>query len=140
MTEEEAAKLPNDTWHIHGEEGYLGALYVFHELHCLVSFASFVGFQITHVVPQDMIRQKLYESHYNFTFDDSIIRYCLSGLRQSVICSADTSVIVWQWSDTYNQVVERSDILHSCKNFTKIQEWVRSRYVDVNSLNFTSYH
>ena len=74
------------------------------------------------------------------TFDDSIIRYCLSGLRQSVMCSADTSVIVWQWSDAYNKVVERSDILHSCKNFTEIQEWVRSRYVDVSSLNFTSYH
>ena len=40
LTKEEAAKLPNNTWPIHGaskEEGYLGALYVFHELHCLVS-------------------------------------------------------------------------------------------------------
>ena len=40
LTKEEATKLPNNTWRIHGaskEEGYLGALYVFHELHCLVS-------------------------------------------------------------------------------------------------------
>ena len=94
---------------------------------------------ITHI-PQDLIRQTLYGSHYNITFDDSTIRYCLSGLRQSVMCSADTSVLVWQWSDAYNQVMERSDILHSCKNFTKIQEWVRSRYVDIDSLDFTSYH
>jgi len=126
LTKEEAVKLPNNTWPIHGaskEEGYLGALYVFHELHCL-----------------DLIRQSLYGSHYNITFNDSIIRYCLSGLRQSVMCSADTSVIVWQWSDAHNKAMERTDILHSCKNFTKIQEWVRSRYVDVNGLNLTSYH
>ena len=111
---------------------------MFHELHCLVSLHTSVEF-LTHV-SQDLIRQRLYGSHYNMTFDDSTIHYCLSGLRQSVMCSADTSVIVWQWSDAYNQVVERPDILHSCKNFTQIQEWVRSRYVDVNGLNFTSYH
>jgi len=126
LTKEEAAKLPNNTWPIHEaskEEGYLGALYVFHDLHCL-----------------DLIRQTLYGSHYNITFDDSTIRYCLSGLRQSVMCSADTSVIVWQWSDAYNRAMERTDIPHSCKDFTKIQEWVRKRYVDVNGLDLTSYH
>ena len=53
LTKEEAAKLPNTTWPIHGlgaskEEGYLGALYVFHELHCLVSLHLSRGF-ITHV-------------------------------------------------------------------------------------------
>jgi hypothetical protein len=94
---------------------------------------------ITHVL-QDLIRQTLYGSHYNITFDDSTIRYCLSGLRQSVMCSADTSVIVWQWSDAYNRAMERTDIPHSCKDFTKIQEWVRNRYVDVNGLDLTSYH
>jgi len=122
LTKEEATKLPNNTWPIHGaSEGYLGALYVFHELHCL-----------------DIIRQTLYASHYNITFDDSIIRYCLSGLRQSVMCSADTSVVVWKWSDAYHQAVERTDILHSCKNFTKIQDWVNSRSVNMESLDLTS--
>ena len=54
------------------------------------------------------------------------------------MCSADTSVVVWQWSDAYNQVIERTDVLHSCKNFTKIQDWVRSRAVNIVGLNLTS--
>ncbi|KAF8808533.1 hypothetical protein BYT27DRAFT_6548441 [Phlegmacium glaucopus] len=122
LTKKEAAKLPNNTLPIPGEsDGYIGALYVFHQLHCL-----------------DVIRQTLYASHYNNTFDDSVIRYCLSGLRQSFMCSADTSVIVWQWSDVQQQAVERTDVPHSCRDFTRIQDWVRSRYVNLESLNFTS--
>ena len=111
---------------------------MFHELHCLVSL-HLEDIFITHVA-QDIIRQRLYASHYNTTYDDSLIGYCLSGLRQSVMCSADTSVVVWQWSDAYDQAMERTDILHSCKNFTKIQDWVSSRFVDVTALDLTSHH
>jgi len=79
----------------------------------------------------------VYASHYNNTFDDYVIRYCLSGLRQSLMCSADTSVIVWQWSDVHHRVVERTDVPHSCRNFTKIQDWVQSRSVNPETLELT---
>ena len=53
----------------------------------------------------DALRQSLpYHIQYTTT-RYQLARYCPSGLRQSLICSADTSlIIVWQWSDAYNQV------------------------------------
>ena len=56
------------------------------------------------------------------------------------MCAADTSVVVWQWSDAHERAMERTDILHSCKNFTKIQDWVSSRSVNMEGLDLTSHH
>ena len=45
ISRSEAVLLPNKTYPIHGEPGYyLGALDVFHQLHCLVSKWSFPQF------------------------------------------------------------------------------------------------
>ncbi|KAK0476495.1 hypothetical protein IW261DRAFT_1367875 [Armillaria novae-zelandiae] len=108
----QAALLPNKTYPIYGEDGYyLAGLDVFHQLHCL------------HV-----IRHALYKDH----FDDphanpEHVSHCVDAIRQSLMCSADISVNVWQWRHELSAVVGYSSQVHSCRNFDKLRDWARER-------------
>jgi hypothetical protein len=42
-------------------------------------------------------------------------------------CSADISVIIWQWKKKINPVVGHSAIAHSWRNFDKIKQWALER-------------
>ncbi|KAJ7019876.1 hypothetical protein C8F04DRAFT_1275782 [Mycena alexandri] len=105
----EAAKMTNTTWPILNEDGnYVIALDVFHQLHCL-----------------DMIRQQLHPGH-NYTVVSKIhLRHCIGAIRQALMCYADTSPVVWQWSSRYKEAEQRDDILHTCRDFDRLQSWAK---------------
>ncbi|KAF8157320.1 hypothetical protein K438DRAFT_1732313 [Mycena galopus ATCC 62051] len=105
----EAVKMTNSTWPVLHEEGnYVIALEVFHQLHCL-----------------DMLRQNLHPGH-NYTVRSKVhLRHCIGAIRQALMCSADISPIVWQWSAKYKQAEQRDDILHTCRDFDRIQTWAK---------------
>ncbi|KAJ6574645.1 hypothetical protein B0H19DRAFT_1125057 [Mycena capillaripes] len=112
----QAIRLPNKTYPILGDKPttYMLALDVFHELHCL-----------------DEIRKAMYPDYYARTsegINTNHMKHCLSSLRQSIMCTADISTIVWQWSEKSQAAKERSDILHTCRDFTKIQDWGREHF------------
>ncbi|KAF7340040.1 hypothetical protein MVEN_01922000 [Mycena venus] len=112
----QAVRLTNKTYPILGDKPatYMLALDVFHELHCL-----------------DEIRKAMYPEHYPHTtegINTNHMRHCLSSLRQSIMCTADISTIVWQWSEKSKAAKERSDILHTCRDFGKIQEWGKKHF------------
>ncbi|PPR03482.1 hypothetical protein CVT26_007888 [Gymnopilus dilepis] len=111
----EAILLPNKTYPIKDEPGYyLGGLDVFHQLHCL-----------------NNVRRALHRDRYadDTDLDDEHVSHCIDTIRQSLMCNADTSVNVWQWSNEVSAVVGYSTQAHSCKNFDKLREWARSRRV-----------
>ncbi|KAF8983073.1 hypothetical protein BDQ17DRAFT_1261724, partial [Cyathus striatus] len=124
ISKSDAARLPNKTWPIltDSDRHYVSGFDVFHQLHCL-----------------DYIRKATHESHYNLTNKDTTVQYCISALRQSIMCTADLSAIVFQWSESRKRVIERADIVHSCRNFTKIYEWTIQNHFDMASLNLTAY-
>ncbi|KDR68097.1 hypothetical protein GALMADRAFT_78990, partial [Galerina marginata CBS 339.88] len=102
----EAVHLPNKTYPIHDEPGYyLGLLDVFHQLHCLASLRRGLTFW-------------RHEEH---------VSHCVDTIRQSLMCSADISVNVWQWSAELSAVVGYSTQAHTCRNFEKLRDWARSR-------------
>ncbi|KAJ7293769.1 hypothetical protein C8J57DRAFT_37175 [Mycena rebaudengoi] len=110
----QAIHLPNKTYPILGDEPatYMLALSVFHELHCL-----------------DELRKAMYPDYYTDTTQGtSHMLHCLSSLRQSIMCSADVSAIVWQWSEKSQAAKERSDIVHSCRDFNKIYDWSKQHF------------
>ncbi|KAJ6626875.1 hypothetical protein B0H10DRAFT_1780690 [Mycena sp. CBHHK59/15] len=115
----QAIRLANKTYPILGDQPttYMLALDVFHELHCL-----------------DEVRKAMYPEYYPHTSEGmsllnfSHMRHCLSSLRQSIMCASDISTIVWQWSEKSQAAKERSDILHTCRDFTKVQEWGRQHF------------
>ncbi|KAK7029391.1 hypothetical protein VNI00_014645 [Paramarasmius palmivorus] len=117
ITKNQAARLPNKTQPIPGdEEYYIAELDVFHNLHCL-----------------NMVRKALDPAYYpewNTTANEKSaqhVSHCIDWIRQSIMCHADTSVIVWQWEDWINSSIVKGDIAHTCRNFEKIQDWAKER-------------
>uniref|UniRef100_A0A0W0G7V4 Tat pathway signal sequence n=1 Tax=Moniliophthora roreri TaxID=221103 RepID=A0A0W0G7V4_MONRR len=105
---ESAVLLPNETIHVPGDKShYLVGLDVFHQLHCL-----------------NRIRKALYPVYYPpDEREDAETRarhlsHCVNSIRQSIQCSSDISAIVFE-EDTRPLF----EIVHSCRNFTKIREW-----------------
>ncbi|KAJ7445295.1 hypothetical protein FB451DRAFT_975033, partial [Mycena latifolia] len=44
-------------------------------------------------------------------------------VRQSIMCSGDTNMIVWQWEDASNTTIHKTNVAHTCRNFDKLQDW-----------------
>ncbi|KAF7329963.1 FAD/NAD(P)-binding domain-containing protein [Mycena kentingensis (nom. inval.)] len=108
----EAVKMTNKTWPVLDEPGnYVIALEVFHQLHCL-----------------DMIRQELRLAAGNYTrMSRAHLRHCIGAIRQALMCYADTTPIVWQWSPEFNEAIQRDDLVHTCRDFDEIQQWAKQR-------------
>ncbi|KAJ7057152.1 hypothetical protein C8F01DRAFT_1257073 [Mycena amicta] len=108
----EVEKMTNKTWPVVGEPGnYVIALEVFHQLHCL-----------------DMIRQRLHPGGGNYTaISEKHMRHCIGAIRQALMCSADITPIVWQWSTHFKEAIQRDDLVHTCRDFDSIQSWAQQR-------------
>jgi len=127
IPKEQARLLPNKTLAIPGDEDhYAVALSVFHQIHCL-----------------NTVRKGLWQEHYTDPVAGTIagipeeewpahLTHCVDGIRQSLICSADISLIVWKWIESENQVMPRNDVVHSCRNFDKIAEWAKSHMWEID--------
>lgn len=57
------------------------------------------------------------------------IDHCVDAIRQSLMCSADISVLTWTWNENKRQNMEMGTILHTCRKFDKIQMWARKHAV-----------
>ncbi|KAJ7466271.1 hypothetical protein B0H11DRAFT_1814598 [Mycena galericulata] len=104
----------NKTWPILGDsDHYLLALDAFHQLHCL-----------------DILRQRLHPGH-NYTrtgMSMNHIRHCIGAIRQGLMCAADISTVVWQWSHEFKRAEQRDDVPHVCRDYEKIQDWAKSHH------------
>ncbi|KAF7359839.1 hypothetical protein MVEN_00709300 [Mycena venus] len=122
ITKKDAARLPNKTHAIPGDDGhYIAALDVFHNLHCLNKVRMALD---PDYYPDWRISttNNWIPSQKNAT---QHVSHCLSWLRQSIMCSSDTSVIVWQWDSTLNASVFKGNVAHTCRKFDKIQAWAK---------------
>ncbi|KAJ7445863.1 hypothetical protein FB451DRAFT_1104168 [Mycena latifolia] len=123
MSRTEAIQLPNRTWPLlRKPERYIFSLDVFHQLHCL-----------------DILRQQLHPGHNYSHVPRSHIRHCIGAIRQALMCSADISTVVWQWSEELQMAEQRDDIVHVCRDFDHIRDWAGERtFEDVES-DFSVY-
>ncbi|KAJ7153294.1 hypothetical protein C8R46DRAFT_912510 [Mycena filopes] len=112
VSRSEAAQMGNKTWPILGApDHYLVALDVFHQLHCL-----------------DMVRQRLHPGHNYTRLPMGHLRHCIGAIRQALMCAADITPVVWQWSDELKIADQRDDILHVCRDYGKIQTWAKEHH------------
>jgi len=111
----EAAKMANRTSPIPGDESnYMVIPEVFHTLHCL-----------------NTIRKALHPEYYNFTgtelnrllFREKHMDHCIDTIRQTLMCSGDVTPLVWDWDPVRKMTLGRTDTLHECRDFSKLQEW-----------------
>ncbi|KAH8813790.1 hypothetical protein DL96DRAFT_1625399 [Flagelloscypha sp. PMI_526] len=96
---------------------YIGQLDIYRQLHCLDYF-------------RQSLRPNRYIHNYSNGFNKSHLLQCLKTMRESLMCSSDISVMAFQWVEPKQQVVGKSAIAHSCRNFHKIREWTRERALD----------
>ncbi|KAJ7449171.1 hypothetical protein FB451DRAFT_753621 [Mycena latifolia] len=120
ITKDEAARLPNKTHAIPGDDGhYIAELDVFHNLHCLNKVRMALD---PDYYPDWRISttNNWIPSQKNAT---EHVSHCIDWIRQSIMCNGDTSVIVWQWSPFMNASIVKGNVAHTCRKFDKLQDW-----------------
>lgn len=50
------------------------------------------------------------------------------------MCSSDSSVVTYNWSEKAKVMKPKLGNVHMCRNFTKLQDWALEHYVSVQSL------
>lgn len=55
--------------------------------------------------------------------------HCIDTIRQSLQCSADISPVLYHWDGYVGEVKGDARTVHTCRNFTKIQEWAAAHRV-----------
>ncbi|KAK3371990.1 hypothetical protein B0H63DRAFT_483492 [Podospora didyma] len=115
----EAERLPNKTTPFPGDDGYyVGALGVFHQLHCINSIRIALNKEYyTAVLPAGKFDPAM--GPYGATH----INHCVDALREAVMCAGDTSVLTWKWHATEQRALVHADVLHTCRSFEDIWEW-----------------
>ncbi|KAE9386332.1 hypothetical protein BT96DRAFT_839378, partial [Gymnopus androsaceus JB14] len=127
ISKEQAALLPNKTVPIPGdsEGSYIGALYVFHDLHCLDTIRKAVFFE--HYPAQNR-SDPIWEFHTS---------HCIDSLRQTLMCKADISTITWAWEEYRGLIVPQDDTVHQCIKFENLLEWSKERAISYDLVNRT---
>ncbi|KAJ6540132.1 hypothetical protein DFH09DRAFT_1089878 [Mycena vulgaris] len=132
ITHDEAAKLPNKTHAIPGDDGhYIAELDVFHTLHCLVRPSIHTHELEVVLIPyQNKVRMALDPDYYPdwriSTTNNWIPSQKNATEHVSIQCAGDTSVIVWQWDDFMKASIVKGNIAHTCRKFDKLQDWGRN--------------
>lgn len=59
-----------------------------------------------------------------------LLDHCIESIRLSLTCQSDTTVLPFVWDTQGNSMNANFDTLHTCRNFSKFQEWAFSRSLD----------
>ncbi|KAI0895695.1 hypothetical protein F4806DRAFT_467652 [Annulohypoxylon nitens] len=88
--------------------GYMAALDVFHQLHCL-----------------RWVRKYLHPEHYEIKEKNfgQHIDHCLENLRQYVMCNADLSINTFEWIPNFRRPWPNFQVTHECANWDSIKQW-----------------
>ncbi|KAF4582428.1 hypothetical protein EYR38_002548 [Pleurotus pulmonarius] len=168
LTTEENGHLADPTVPAFGNTSQLyGGLDVFHQLHCLVLAIPFddVCARADLFAAKDYVRKALEPERYGgvdgrrasfmnkrkATADlphvstAEHVSHCLDMIRQSLMCSADISVISWYMpipssAEHTPNPLPRFDQTRMCRDFDRLRDWARSRTPDVEGLEGVMPH
>lgn len=146
----EAAKLSEPTARVLDEPGdYFVGLDVFHQLHCLnwvrkrlrperygLEMDGFTDEQRSESFVHTG-KPPLMSGHYPLQEDvpltDTTLDHCIDSIRQSLMCSADVSPVIWHWRKSgFKQDMNNT---HVCRDFDKIKGWTKEHMLtrEINS-------
>lgn len=91
---------------------------------------------LTHSRMQNVIRKALYPDHYpsmamNTKHNIEHVNHCVDNIRQSLMCSADISTIVWQWEESIQKSIVKGNVAHTCRNYDRLRDWALERVLTV---------
>ncbi|KAL7784671.1 hypothetical protein V8C37DRAFT_395429 [Trichoderma ceciliae] len=89
---------------------------VFHQLHCL-----------------NHLRKMIYKQSYRAELEDGELleahnAHCIDSIRLSFECSADTSLITFDWIAGYPIPWPNFSTTHKCRDWDKLLDWARVEY------------
>ncbi|EJT79688.1 hypothetical protein GGTG_04772 [Gaeumannomyces tritici R3-111a-1] len=111
----EARHMDNKTLPIPNDRGrYIVQLAVFHQLHCL-----------------NILRKGIYGAVDMSNTDDLLgiehMDHCVDILRQSIMCNSDVTPTTFARKSLDSDMKLVAEVVHSCRDFTKIQQWAWNR-------------
>ena len=99
-----------------GGGGYLAALDVHHELHCL-----------------NELRKQIYRDQYpdKHSKEKQLqhANHCIDILRQVLMCHGDVSIQVYDWIDDYRWPWPNFNTAHTCRKWDAINGWAGDHFV-----------
>ncbi|KAH8651273.1 tat pathway signal sequence [Xylariales sp. PMI_506] len=116
------AKLEHDVWGL-GDNAYVAALDIFHNLHCLNS-----------------LRQVVYGKYYNLSQGDVDrddwthevhINHCVDILYQTISCSNNINMVTRHWTEGREYPFPDFSINKHCINFEKLKSWHKEASIDM---------
>ena len=65
--------------------------------------------------------------------------HCIDSIRETLMCHADVSPMPFRVNVPQNEViVPRLATTHTCRNFTKVQEWAKAHHAGAWNYNVTA--
>lgn len=58
------------------------------------------------------------------------IGHCINAIRESLMCSADVTPIVYYWDEQIQRSVPGFDAVHVCRDFEGIRKWALERKLE----------
>ncbi|KAF9497144.1 hypothetical protein BDN71DRAFT_1445169 [Pleurotus eryngii] len=148
LTEEENKHLPEPTVPSFGNMSRLyGGLDVFHQLHCLdyVRMAIEPERYGNSHSKHSSLEERRASKDLPHVSDTEHVSHCIDMIRQSLMCSADISVISWYMPEASSpehapKPLPRFDQTRMCRDFDSLRDWARSRTPDAEGLESVMPH
>jgi len=102
------------------DDGFIGTLNVYHELHCLKRLHQYM-YQETYWTDLDDMQREMNRLHNE---------HCIDYLRQSAMCHGDVGLITFEWSPT-NRIPVANATTHQCVDWNMLDSWTKERSVDM---------
>ncbi len=135
---EEAQFMPNKTAPETPDEGdgYVIVLNVFHDIHCLHNLRRAYFYFLRDEWNSTHNPYSLFESpeaalvsHGGHRLGMEHVDHCIDGLRQSLMCTGDITPNVFQHSAKTNDMRARATVVHECRSFDKLRQWLDQRAI-----------
>lgn len=122
---------------IPGDEGhYISSLDVFHQLHCLNGLRKLLYPEYYSKLPMHshdsgshhlgmmpIIKKTSLANASILTGTD----HCVDSIRQSLMCNADITPIVWEWDSVKKAALPNARTTHVCRDYQMISSWASER-------------
>ncbi|KAI2642060.1 hypothetical protein GGS21DRAFT_486918 [Xylaria nigripes] len=122
---DEMSKLDQVSLELKDGTGYLGALGVYHELHCIKRLRKWFY--------RDYYYPNATELEYNERMTHA--EHCIEFIRQASVCHGDITLTSFKWlHDANGRAVEpttKEGALHQCVQWDSLSDWAKSRRLDL---------
>ena len=120
---EYVARFEDDYWGF-GDDAYIGALDVVHQMHCLNALREYAFADYGEgESPTKKLHGRLQWVH---------LRHCVDMLAQNIMCHADADIHTYYWMDTQRQPFPDFSVNRQCRDFDALMRWRDEHAVDMD--------